>query len=144
MADNEMRLDFLSLSENESFARSCAAAFCTQLNPTIEELSDVRTAISEAVTNAIIHGYENRSGMVHLRCTLEGDLFTATVRDDGVGIRDIEQARQPFFTTRPELERSGMGFTVMEAFMEEVVIESVPGQVTSVTMKKRIARRDGA
>ena len=93
MADNEMRLDFLSLSENESFARSCAAAFCTQLNPTIEELSDVRTAISEAVTNAIIHGYENRSGMVHLRCTLEGDLFTATVRDDGVGIRDIEQAR---------------------------------------------------
>ena len=144
MADNEMRLDFLSLSENESFARSCAAAFCTQLNPTIEELSDVRTAISEAVTNAIIHGYENRSGMVHLRCTLEGDLFTATVSDDGVGIRDIEQARQPFFTTRPELERSGMGFTVMEAFMEEVVIESVPGQGTSVTMKKRIARRDGA
>ena len=144
MADNEMRLDFLSLSENESFARSCAAAFCTQLNPTIEELSDVRTAISEAVTNAIIHGYENRSGMVHLRCTLEGDLFTATVRDDGVGIRDIEQARQPFFTTRPELERSGMGFTVMEAFREEVVIESVPGQGTSVTMKKRIARRDGA
>ena len=144
MADNEMRLDFLSLSENESFARSCAAAFCTQLNPTIEEISDVRTAISEAVTNAIIHGYENRSGMVHLRCTLEGDLFTATVRDDGVGIRDIEQARQPFFTTRPELERSGMGFTVMEAFMEEVVIESVPGQGTSVTMKKRIARRDGA
>ena len=144
MAENEMRLDFLSLSENESFARSCAAAFCTQLNPTIEELSDVRTAISEAVTNAIIHGYENRSGMVHLRCTLEGDLFTATVRDDGVGIRDIEQARQPFFTTRPELERSGMGFTVMEAFMEEVVIESVPGQGTSVTMKKRIARRDGA
>lgn len=144
MADNEMRLDFLSLSENESFARSCAAAFCTQLNPTIEELSDVRTAISEAVTNAIIHGYENRSGMVHLRCTLEGDLFTSTVRDDGVGIRDIEQARQPFFTTRPELERSGMGFTVMEAFMEEVVIESVPGQGTSVTMKKRIARRDGA
>ena len=144
MADNEMRLDFLSLSENESFARYCAAAFCTQLNPTIEELSDVRTAISEAVTNAIIHGYENRSGMVHLRCTLEGDLFTATVRDDGVGIRDIEQARQPFFTTRPELERSGMGFTVMEAFMEEVVIESVPGQGTSVTMKKRIARRDGA
>ena len=104
----------------------------------------MRTAISEAVTNAIIHGYENRSGMVHLRCTLEGDLFTATVRDDGVGIRDIEQARQPFFTTRPELERSGMGFTVMEAFMEEVVIESVPGQGTSVTMKKRIARRDGA
>ena len=144
MADNEMRLDFLSLSENESFARSCAAAFCTQLNPTIEELSDVRTAISEAVTNAIIHGYENRSGMVHLHCTLEGDLFTATVRDDGVGIRDIEQARQPFFTTRPELERSGMGFTDMEAFREEVVIESVPGQGTSVTMKKRIARRDGA
>ena len=141
MADNEMRLDFLSLSENESFARSCAAAFCTQLNPTIEELSDVRTAISEAVTNAIIHGYENRSGMVHLRCTLEGDLFTATVRDDGVGIRDIEQARQPFFTTRPELERSGMGFTVMESFTDSLRVSSKVGKGTTVTMLRRLSER---
>lgn len=142
MADNEMHLDFLSLSQNESFARSCAAAFCTQLNPTIEELSDIRTAISEAVTNAIIHGYESGEGVVHMSCYLEGNLFTAIVRDEGVGIGDVEQARQPFFTTRPELERSGMGFTVMEAFMEEVFIESSPGEGTSVTMKKRIARRD--
>ena len=142
MADNEMHLDFLSLSQNESFARSCAAAFCTQLNPTIEELSDIRTAISEAVTNAIIHGYENGEGVGHRSCYLEGNLFTAIVRDEGVGIGDVEQARQPFFTTRPELERSGMGFTVMEAFMEELFIESSPGEGTSVTMKKRIARRD--
>lgn len=142
MADNKMHLEFSGLSQNESFARACAAAFCTQLNPTIEELSDVRTAVSEAVTNAIIHGYEGREGMVFMTCLLEGDLFTAIVRDEGVGIGNIEQARQPFFTTRPELERSGMGFTVMEAFMEEVVIESKPGSGTTVTMKKRIGQRE--
>ncbi len=144
MADNEMRLQFLSLSQNEGFARSCAAAFAAQMNPTIEELSDIRTAISEAVTNAIIHGYEDREGMVSLDCTIEGDLFTAVVRDEGVGIGDIEQARQPFYTTKPELERSGMGFTVMEAFMEEVAIESAVGGGTTVTLKKRIGRRKEA
>lgn len=142
MTDNKMYLEFSGLSQNESFARACAAAFCTQLNPTIEELSDIRTAISEAVTNAIIHGYEGSAGTVSMTCTLEGDLFTAIVRDDGVGIGDIEQARQPFFTTRPELERSGMGFTVMEAFMDEVVIDSKPNGGTTVTMKKRIGRQE--
>lgn len=142
MADNRMHLEFSSLSQNESFARACAAAFCTQLNPTIEELSDIRTAISEAVTNAIIHGYEGGEGTVSMTCMLEGDLFTAIVHDDGVGIRDIEQARQPFFTTRPELERSGMGFTVMEAFMEEVGILSAPDIGTTVTMKKHIGRQE--
>lgn len=141
MADNQMRLQFASLSQNEGFARSCAAAFATQMNPTIEELSDIRTAVSEAVTNAIIHGYENGSGTVRLDCTIDGDLFTAVVHDDGVGIGDIEQARQPFYTSRPELERSGMGFTVMEAFMEEVVVESAAGSGTTVTLKKRIGRR---
>lgn len=142
MADNRMHLEFSSLSQNESFARACAAAFCTQLNPTIEELSDLRTAVSEAVTNAIIHGYEGREGTVSMTCTLEGNLFTVIVHDDGVGIGDIEQARQPFFTTRPELERSGMGFTVMEAFMEEVEIVSRPGGGTTVTMRKRIGQQE--
>lgn len=144
MADNEMHLQFASLSQNEGFARSCAAAFATQMNPTIEELSDIRTAVSEAVTNAIIHGYENRSGMVRLDCTIENDVFTAVIHDDGVGIGDVEQARQPFYTTKPELERSGMGFTVMEAFMEEVAIESAVGSGTTVTLKKRIGRRNEA
>ncbi|MDO4573006.1 MAG: anti-sigma F factor, partial [Clostridia bacterium] len=120
MTDNRMHLEFLSLSQNEGFARAVAAAFVSQLNPSIEELSDIRTAVSEAVTNAIIHGYEDRSGRITMDCTLKGDLFVATVSDEGVGIANIELARQPFYTTRPELERSGMGFTVMEAFMEEV------------------------
>ena len=135
---NEMHLTFLSLSRNESFARSVAAAFVAQLNPTIEELSDIRTAVSEAVANAIIHGYENARGSVTMDCAVDGDDFTVTVTDQGVGISDIELARQPFYTTRPELERSGMGFTVMEAFMEEVRVVSAPGKGTSVTMKKRV------
>ena len=141
MVDNRMHLEFSSLSQNEAFARAVAAAFASQLNPTIEELSDIRTAISEAVTNAIIHGYEDGAGRITLDCALKGDLFVATVRDDGVGIANIELARQPFYTTRPELERSGMGFTVMEAFMEEVTVESCVGKGTSVTMTKRIARK---
>lgn len=139
--DNRMHLEFSSLSQNEAFARAVAAAFASQLNPTIEELSDIRTAISEAVTNAIIHGYEDGAGSITMDCALKGDLFVATVSDDGVGIANIELARQPFYTTRPELERSGMGFTVMEAFMEEVTVESCAGKGTSVTMTKRIARK---
>lgn len=139
---NEMHLEFLSLSQNESFARSVAAAFAAQLNPTIEELSDIRTAISEAVTNAIIHGYENQPGRVQMDCTVDGDLFTAVIRDDGVGIPNIELARQPFYTTRPELERSGMGFTVMEAFMEEVEVVSAAGKGTTITMRKRVGTRE--
>lgn len=141
MVDNRMHLEFMSLSQNEGFARAVAAAFVSQLNPSIEELSDIRTAISEAVTNAIIHGYENTAGRITLDCTLSGDLFVATVSDEGVGIANIELARQPFYTTRPELERSGMGFTVMEAFMEEVKVESLAGKGTSVTMSKRIAKK---
>ena len=135
---NEMHLEFVSLSQNESFARSVAAAFASQLNPTIEELSDIRTAVSEAVTNAIIHGYEHAGGSIRMDCAVDKDAFTVTVSDQGVGIPDIELARQPFYTTRPELERSGMGFTVMEAFMEEVSVVSAPGKGTAVTMKKRV------
>ncbi len=138
---NTMHLEFPSLSQNESFARSAAAAFLSQLNPTVEELSDVRTAVSEAVTNAIIHGYEDTEGRIVMDCAVEEDVFTVSVRDEGAGIRDIELARQPFYTSRPELERSGMGFTVMEAFMEEVDVTSQTGRGTTVTMRKRIQRK---
>jgi len=138
---NSMHLEFPSLSQNEAFARSVAAAFASQLDPTIEELSDIRTAVSEAVTNAIIHGYENTRGTIAMDCAIDGDLFLVTVRDEGVGIADVELARQPFYTTRPELERSGMGFTVMEAFMEDVEVKSEPGKGTRVSMRKRIASR---
>lgn len=139
---NSIRLSFPSLSQNESFARSVAAAFASQLDPTIEELSDIRTAVSEAVTNAIIHGYENGRGVVEMECAIDGDVFSVTVTDCGVGISDIEKARQPFYTSRPELERSGMGFTVMEAFMEEVEVVSAPNEGTRVSMKKRIPSRE--
>ena len=138
---NSMHLEFPSLSQNEAFARSVAAAFASQVDPTIEELTDIRTAVSEAVTNAIIHGYENTRGTIHMDCAIEGDCFYVSVRDEGVGIADIELARQPFYTTRPELERSGMGFTVMEAFMEDVEVVSKPGKGTRVSMMKRIASR---
>lgn len=138
--NNHMHIRFDGLSQNESFARAVAAAFVSQLNPTIEELSDIRTAVSEAVTNAIIHGYEDSAGEVSMECSIAGDAVTVTVHDDGVGIRDIDLARQPFYTTKPELKRSGMGFTVMEAFMEEVTVESAPDAGTTVTMMRHIGR----
>ena len=136
---NEMEVRFLSLSGNESFARAAAAAFAAQMNPGIEELSDIRTAVSEAVTNAIIHGYDqNCEGVVTMQMEIENDDLTVIVRDDGCGIGDIELARKPFFTTKPELERSGMGFSVMEAFMDSVDVQSELGKGTTVTMRKRI------
>ena len=140
--DNRMVMEFLSLSQNEGLARSCAASFVSQLNPTIEELSDIRTAVSEAVTNAIIHGYEQKSGTIRMECTLTGREITVVVSDSGVGIPNIELARQPFYTTRPELERSGMGFTVMEAFMDEVLVDSEPGKGTTVKMTKRVGAEE--
>ncbi len=143
MERNEMELRFLSLSRNEGFARAACAAFVSQMNPTIEELSDIRTAVSEAVTNAVIHGYENRSdGIIVLQCVVDGSVFRVTVSDTGCGIEDIDRARLPFFTTKPELERSGMGFAVMEAFMEEVTVQSAPHRGTSVTMTKYIRKHD--
>lgn len=142
MYDNQMHLQFMSLSQNEAFARSVAGAFITQLNPTLEQLTDVRTAISEAVTNAVIHGYGNGPGMISLDAYIEDGCCTFVVKDNGVGIQDVELARQPFYTTHPELERSGMGFTVMETFMEDVTVESAPGQGTAVTMKKTIRERE--
>lgn len=143
MHDNQMHLQFVSLSQNEAFARSVAGAFFTQLNPTLEELTDVRTAISEAVTNAIIHGYGSDTGMVTLESTLDGDECTFTIKDAGVGIPDVTLARQPFYTSHPELERSGMGFTLMETFMDEVSVESAVGRGTTVMMKKRVKRQAG-
>lgn len=145
MVNNEMSITFPALSRNEAFARSVAAAFLVQLDPTVEELSDVRTAVSEAVTNAIIHGYSSLGGDVRMDCAINGDTFSVTVTDTGRGIADIEQAMQPFFTSAPNLERSGMGFCVMQAFMDSVEVKSAFGEGTSVTMKKRIGlvRADG-
>ena len=138
MVSNEMSITFPALSRNEAFARSVAAAFMVQLDPTIEELTDVRTAISEAVTNAIIHGYSQKGGTVRMDCSIDGDVFTATVTDKGRGIADIEQAMQPFFTSCLTDERSGMGFTVMQAFTDELNVKSELGKGTTVKMRKII------
>ena len=136
---NEMEIRFLSLSGNEGFARAAAAAFASQMDPGIEELSDIRTAVSEAVTNAIIHGYEQQTDrIVVLQMEIDNDMLIVVVRDDGCGIGDIELARKPFFTSKPELERSGMGFSVMEAFMDSVDVRSEVHVGTTVTMRKRI------
>jgi stage II sporulation protein AB (anti-sigma F factor) len=136
---NEMRLDFLAVPENEAFARMAISAFMLPLNPTLEQLGDVKTSVSEAVTNAIIHGYGLKSGTVRMKASLsdEGEL-TVDVIDNGCGIEDIEKARQPFFTTMQGGERSGMGFTVMESFMDEVVVYSEVGRGTTVRMRKQI------
>lgn len=134
---NEMKMEFLSKSANESFARVVAAAFVSQLDPILEELADIKTAVSEAVTNAIIHGYENNTGLIRMNATLYSDSVVIEISDGGKGIEDIDLARQPLYTTRPELERSGMGFTVMESFMDKVEVESVPGQGTRVTLYKK-------
>lgn len=139
---NEMKLEFLSKSSNESFARVVAAAFVSQLDPTVEELSDVKTAVSEAVTNAIIHGYENEIGIIKMICKLYPDSVIISVIDEGKGIEDIELARQPLYTSKPELERSGMGFTVMESFMDKVEVISQPGKGTTVTMYKYFGSKD--
>lgn len=136
--ENEMKLEFLSKSNNEAFARIAVAAFVSQLDPTIEELADIKTAVSEAVTNAIIHGYEEKEGMVKIVCKLISNSVVIEVSDTGKGIENIELAKQPLYTSKPNLERSGMGFTIIESFMDEMKIESVVGLGTKVTMKKKI------
>ena len=137
---NEMEIICDSHSSNEGFARVSVAAFLTQLNPSVEEGADVKTAISEAVTNAIIHGYENEIHKVSIRCRIEGPQIMVEVKDNGVGIEDVEQAMTPLYTSKPELERSGMRFAFMEAFMDSVKVESVPGEGTTVRMKKTIGK----
>lgn len=137
---NEMSLEFDALSVNEAFARTVVAAFVAQLNPTLDELSDVKTAVSEAVTNSIIHGYEMEPGKIVLSCQTKENEVQIVVEDSGKGIEDVEKAREPFFTTKPELERSGMGFAFMEAFMDEVEVFSKKNQGTKVTMRKKIGQ----
>lgn len=136
MFQNEMKLEIPSKSQNESFARVVVAAFASQLDPTIEELSDVKTAVSEAVTNAIIHGYENKPGVIEIKCRIEERRLTVEINDFGRGIEDVELARQPLYTSKPDMERSGMGFTVMETFMDDLEVESSPREGTRVKMIK--------
>lgn len=152
---NEMSMEFDAISNNESFARVAVAAFVTHLNPTLEELSDIKTAVSEAVTNAIIHGYENvygygkhgevrpvccriREGKVYVRCRIEGGVLYIEVEDKGVGMENVEKAMEPLYTSKPELERSGMGFSFMEAFMDELEVISEPSMGTTVLMSKKL------
>ena len=137
---NHMQVIFDAKSVNESLARMVVTAFMTDMNPTLEQVSDVKTAVSEAVTNAIIHGYENNEDSVELCCDRDGQQLIVTVEDHGVGIADVERARNPFYTTKPELERSGMGFTFMEAFMDKVEVCSQLGVGTKVVMWKYIER----
>lgn len=137
---NELVLIFDSRPCNEGMVRVAVAAFCTQLNPTLEEVADVKTAVSEAVTNAIIHGYEGQIHKITVRCAIEKRSLILEVQDTGIGISDIKKAMEPMFTTKPEQDRSGMGFTFMEAFMDEVSVESKPGEGTVVYMRKTIGR----
>lgn len=140
-ADNYVTVEFLSRSSNEGFARVAAAGFAAQLDPTLDELGDIKTAVSEAVTNAIVHAYPDKLGKIVLKLKIrEGNVLEITVRDWGKGIEDIQQAREPLFTTGGE-ERSGMGFTIMESFMDRVNIRSAVNRGTSVVMRKRIAAR---
>lgn len=138
---NEMHMEFAAVSANEAFARMAVSAFIAPLNPTIEELSDVKTAVSEAVTNAILHGYENRGDVtdrVQMNCALKNDVLEVEIIDRGVGMADVGRAMEPLFTTRPEWERSGMGFAFMEAFMDDLEVISEPEQGTVVRMYKKL------
>lgn len=135
---NEMSMEFDSKSENESFARIVAASFVTQLNPNLEEIDDIKTVVSEAVTNSIIHGYQMGEGKIFMECKIDENDFQITIMDKGVGISDVEQAMEPMFTTRPELERSGMGFIFMKTLMDNMEVISEPGIGTTVKMSKRI------
>ena len=140
-AENYVTLEFPSRSANEGFARAAAACFAAQLDPTLEEVNDIKTAVSEAVTNCIVHAYPDRLGKVSMRLRLfEDNTLEIQVKDWGVGIADVEQARQPLYTTGTE-ERSGMGFTIMESFMDRLVVRSTPGRGTTVVMRKRLAPR---
>ncbi|MBQ7345670.1 MAG: anti-sigma F factor [Oscillospiraceae bacterium] len=139
--ENHMTLDFPSKSCNEAFARSAVACFAAQLDPTVEELGDIRTAVSEAVTNCIVHAYPDELGVVTVRCRiLKGQILDIVVKDKGVGISDVEQARRPMFTTGGA-DRSGMGFTIMESFMTDLDITSEPGRGTTVHMRRKLQRR---
>ena len=136
---NNMKVNFLSISENESFARNVIASFILNLNPTISELNDIKTAVSEAVTNAIVHGYPDSVGEIEMQAEINGGVLHIKIKDTGVGIENLEKALEPFYSTKFEDERSGMGFTIMKTFMDEIEVESLLNQGTIVTMTKRIS-----
>lgn len=136
--DNEMNLEIMSKSCNEAFARITVAAFVSQLDPTIDEIADIKTAVSEAVTNCIIHGYENNVGIIKINCKIDKRKIIVEISDTGKGIENIDIAKEPLYTTKADLERSGMGFTIMESFMDELKVESILGLGTKVTMTKTI------
>ena len=139
--NNKMTLKFISISENEAFARNVVASFIMQLNPTLSELSDVKTAVSEAVTNAIVHGYPDTLGEVELEAQIDGDTLHIKISDSGVGIEDVSKALEPFFSTKIESERSGMGFTIMQSFMDEIDVNSKLNVGTVIKMSKKINRK---
>lgn len=138
---DKMRLEFDSKSSNESFARVTVASFVVRLDPTLEELSDIKTAVSEAVTNCVVHGYDGNEGKIIIECYIEENEITIMIEDFGVGIEDIEQAMEPLFTTRPTEDRAGMGFSFMGIFMDDLKVESEPDKGTRVTMKKKIEKK---
>ena len=142
MSTNYMTVKFKSIPENEKLARRVIAAFVADLNPTVDEICDVKTAVSEAVTNSIVHGYKNKEGTVTLSACYNGVLLEISVIDNGVGIDDIDKAREPLYTTQPELERSGMGFTVMETFMDYLDVISSPNEGTKIIMRKTIGNKN--
>lgn len=139
--NNRMKLEFDSYSENEALARMAAATFIMPLDPTMEEMNDVKTAVSEAVTNAIIHGYEDTKGKVHMECEMRNDILLITIKDQGKGIENVEQAMEPMYTTKPDKGRSGMGFMFMDIFMDSLKVQSSKGMGTTVTMTKKIGRQ---
>ena len=136
--ENEMKLEFISKSNNEAFARIAIAAFVSSLDPTIEEISDIETAVSEADTNSIVHGYEDKMGLIHINCKIINRKVFIEISDNGRGIENVELAKQPLYTSKPDLERSGMGFTIMESFMDKLTVESVLGVGTKIIMEKEI------
>ncbi len=140
--ENEMKLEFISKATNEAFARITVAAFASQLDPTIEELADIKTAVSEAVTNCIIHAYENRQGIIKINAKLADNQIIIQISDNGKGIENVDAAREPLYTTKPNLERSGMGFTIMESFMDSIKVESIVGLGTKVTLVKTIKKQE--
>ena len=140
---NKIKLTFLSNSENESFCRSVISCYALRLNPSISEIADIKTAVSEAVTNAIVHGYENGIGEITMEAYAKNDVLHINIFDFGIGIENVEQATEPFYTTKPEEERSGMGFTIMQEFMDSVKIESVKGEGTKIYMTKKIGNAIG-
>lgn len=140
--ENEMKLEIISKGSNESFARITVAAFASQLDPTIEELADIKTAVSEAVTNCIIHAYENKRGIIKINAKLQDNQITIQISDNGKGIENVDIAKEPLYTTKPNLERSGMGFTIMESFMDSMKVESIVGLGTKITLVKTIKKQE--